>query len=90
MTSNLFFNIKLSKKDLLKGLKLPLEINEDLAYLCGIIIGDGSIYKRIEKAHILFRRIADINSEAGLEEIAARYLKHKEEIAPLFPEILRS
>lgn len=66
MTSNLFFNIKLSKKDLLKGLKLPLEINEDLAYLCGIIVGDGSIYKRIDKNDYILKIVGNPKDEKGL------------------------
>ena len=32
-----------SKYDLKRGLKIPTEITEDLAYLCGVFAGDGSI-----------------------------------------------
>lgn len=41
--------IELSPKDKIKGLKLPTEITEDLAYFCGVLAGDGSINERPKK-----------------------------------------
>jgi len=39
-------NIELSSKDKIKGTIIPHEISPDLAYLCGILAGDGCIYYR--------------------------------------------
>ncbi len=39
----------LSKIDIKKGLKIPVHITEDLAYLCGVFAGDGSINYRKSK-----------------------------------------
>ena len=36
--------IKFSKKDLVKGIKIPAELTEDLAEDIGIHVGDGSLY----------------------------------------------
>ncbi len=36
-------DIKFSKRDLEKGLKLPSKMTDDLAYLCGVFAGDGHI-----------------------------------------------
>jgi hypothetical protein len=41
--------IKLNKKDKEKGLVLPTELSEDLAYLCGVLAGDGNINIRKRK-----------------------------------------
>ena len=41
--------IKLSPKDKIKGLVIPKEISEDLAYFCGVLAGDGNIDIRIHK-----------------------------------------
>lgn len=40
---HLIFDIKLSKKDKERGLKIPHEVTNDLAYLSGILIGDGHL-----------------------------------------------
>ena len=42
-------DLKLSKLDQKKGLRLPHSFTEDLAYLCGVLAGDGGIYYREEK-----------------------------------------
>ncbi len=39
----------ISKYDLKRGLKIPIKITEDLAYLCGVFAGDGSIGFRKSK-----------------------------------------
>ncbi|MEK6869226.1 MAG: hypothetical protein AABX74_03295 [Nanoarchaeota archaeon] len=36
-------NIKFSKADIRKGLNFPDALSEDLAYLCGVLSGDGCI-----------------------------------------------
>lgn len=41
--------IELSRKDKEKGISLPTRITEDLAYICGVLIGDGHIHYRKEK-----------------------------------------
>ena len=41
--------MKLSAKDKIKGLIIPNEINEDLAYFCGVLAGDGNIDIRLHK-----------------------------------------
>lgn len=41
--------IEFTKNDKIIGLCLPLEITEDLAYICGVMAGDGSIYVRRDK-----------------------------------------
>ena len=42
-------NLKLSKLDQKKGLKLPNSLTDDLAYICGVLAGDGGIYYREKK-----------------------------------------
>ena len=42
-------NIKFSKGDKNKGLFLPSELTEDLAYICGVLLGDGHLHFREEK-----------------------------------------
>ena len=41
--------ITLNKKDKVKGLLIPDKFSEDLAYLCGVLAGDGSISYRSNK-----------------------------------------
>lgn len=41
--------IQFSRKDIERGLSLPKEVNIDLAYLCGVLAGDGNIHIRKEK-----------------------------------------
>jgi hypothetical protein len=42
--------IELSKRDKEKGLVLPDEMSEDLAYLCGVLMGDGHLSIRENKS----------------------------------------
>jgi len=41
--------IELSRKDKIKGLKIPENVSPELAYLCGVLAGDGSICYRKSK-----------------------------------------
>ncbi len=41
--------IELSKKDMIKGLKLPHKLTKDLAYICGVLAGDGCLHSRPKK-----------------------------------------
>lgn len=50
----LSFNLPLSGKDLRRGLRLPRFLSPELAYLSGILIGDGSIcYREDRKDYVL-------------------------------------
>jgi len=50
----LSFNLPLSGKDIARGLRLPLSLSPELAYLSGILIGDGSIcYREDRKDYVL-------------------------------------
>ena len=42
-------NIQLSNKDKIKGLKIPNKITSNLAYLSGVLAGDGNIHIRKHK-----------------------------------------
>lgn len=43
MKLNFLSEIELSRKDKEKGLRLPNQLTEDLAYLCGVLMGDGHL-----------------------------------------------
>lgn len=53
MDFNKIKEIKLNSKDKIKELKLPLQLSLELAYLSGVFVGDGSLYKRDKKDYIL-------------------------------------
>ncbi len=55
--------IKLNKKDRGKGLRLPATLSEDLAYICGFLAGDGSIYTRESKHDYIIKCVGDPKSE---------------------------
>ena len=59
----LVFDIELSKKDISKGLKLPSFLSLDLAYLCGIFVGDGSIYNQKEKNQYTIKCVGNPKDE---------------------------
>lgn len=59
-------NIKLNRKDLLKGLKIPTQISPELAYLTGVLVGDGSIYGRKEKHEYLIKCVGNPKDEQEL------------------------
>lgn len=70
--------INLSPKDVKKGVKLPTVISSNLAYICGILTGDGSIYSREEKNDYIIKCVGNPRDEQEL------YTKI---IAPLFKEL---
>jgi hypothetical protein len=58
--------IKFNKKDIDKGLTLPKQVSAELAYLCGILVGDGSIYGRKEKHEYLIKCVGNPKDEQEL------------------------
>lgn len=70
--------ILLSPKDRIKGLKLPTKITKDLAYVCGILAGDGCIFVRPAKHDYLIKCVGNPKDE--------RELYHKV-LQPLFLEL---
>ncbi|MDO8481426.1 MAG: LAGLIDADG family homing endonuclease [Nanoarchaeota archaeon] len=58
--------IPLSSLDKKRGLCLPLQLTEDLAYLCGILVGDGSIYLRKEKHDFVIKCVGNPKDEQEL------------------------
>jgi|SRR3989344_1575204 len=60
------FKIKLSQKDITNGLKLPNKLSLGLAYLCGILVGDGSIYQRKKKHDYVIKCVGNPRDEKEL------------------------
>jgi len=56
-------NLSKSKKDKIKGLTFPIELSSDLAYLCGVIAGDGSIYTRSSKHDYIIKCVGNPKDE---------------------------
>ena len=52
-----------SGKKVKKELILPKDITENLAYICGFMAGDGSIYTRISKHDYIIKCVGDSKSE---------------------------
>ncbi|MDP7116217.1 MAG: LAGLIDADG family homing endonuclease [Candidatus Woesearchaeota archaeon] len=57
------FKIDLSKKDKLKGLELPDNPSPELAYLVGVLAGDGNIFVRKEKHDYRVKCVGDPKHE---------------------------
>lgn len=55
--------IELSRTDVLKELRLPPIVSEDLAYISGFLAGDGSIYTRRDKCAYIIKCVGDPKSE---------------------------
>ena len=53
------FDIKLSRKDKIKGLKLPNKLSKELAYLTGVLAGDGNIFIRKQKNDYRIKCVGD-------------------------------
>lgn len=56
-------SIKLSNKDKIKGLCFPIEITEELAYLVGVLAGDGNICVRNYKNDYRIKCVGDPKKE---------------------------
>lgn len=56
-------DIELSNVDLKKGVKLPTELSEDLAYLCGVLTGDGNISFREKKKSCVITCLGNLKDE---------------------------
>jgi len=69
---------KLTQKDVKRGLKLPEEMTPKLAYICGILAGDGSIYKREIKHDYIIKCVGNPKDEKEL---------YFEVIEPIFREL---
>lgn len=55
--------IKLSRKDIIKGLRFPDTISKELAYIIGILAGDGSICVRKSKGDYCIKCVGDPSKE---------------------------
>lgn len=69
---------ELSNKDLVKGLKLPNTISPDLAYIVGVLAGDGNIFVRKDKHDYRIKCVGNPKDEIDF---------YKEIIAPLFSKV---
>ncbi|HLC75321.1 MAG TPA: hypothetical protein VJH88_05730 [Candidatus Nanoarchaeia archaeon] len=55
--------VRFSPKDRIKELVLPIKVSEKLAYVCGILAGDGSIYIREEKHDYVIKCVGNPTDE---------------------------
>jgi hypothetical protein len=69
---------KLSKKDIKKGLQLPNTISSELAYLIGVLAGDGNIFVRKDKHDY---RVKCVGNPLDEKEF------YKNLLAPLFKKV---
>ena len=70
--------IKLTKKDIEKGVNLPTEVSEDLAYLSGFLAGDGSFNIRIKKYEYSMKAVGNPKDEINF---------YNEIIVPIFKKL---
>ena len=68
----------MNKKDREKGLILPRKVSKDLAYLCGIFAGDGSIAYREKKKDYLIECGGDPKEEVSF---------YHKVVGPLFEKV---
>ena len=61
--------IPLSRKDSKKGLILPKELTNDLAYICGFLIGDGSLNFRLSKHEYSIKLVGNPKDEKEFYDI---------------------
>lgn len=62
-TNQILFIPELSKKDKIKGLIIPNNVTHDLAYLVGVLAGDGSISIRPNKHDYRIKCVGDVKHE---------------------------
>ncbi len=68
--------IKLTCIDKEKGLILPKRVSRELSYLCGILVGDGSIYTRQDKNDYIIKCVGNPKDEQELyHKIIGPYFK---------------
>jgi hypothetical protein len=70
--------IKLSNKDVSKGLRFPSEVSIDLAYLCGVLAGDGNIHIRKDKYDYAIKCVGNPKDEQEF---------YNEILVPLFKKV---
>jgi len=70
-------DIPLGKKDLKKGLVLPRKITTDLAYLCGFLLGDGSLRLRVKKHEYSIKCVGDPQTEKEFYDTVIKKLFKK-------------
>ena len=56
--------IELSKYDIKRGIKLPEIIDENLAYLCGVLAGDGNLHYRKNKYEYSLKCVGNPEDES--------------------------
>ena len=71
-------NITFSREDIIKGFKLPTKTSIDLAYLCGVLAGDGNIHIRKNKYDYAIKCVGNPKDEQEFYYIV---------ICPLFKKI---
>lgn len=77
--------MNLSKYDIKRKIILPKKITEDLAYICGVIAGDGSINYRIKKKEYSLKIVGNPKDE---KEFYNKIISLKfEKIFGVFPHI---
>tara|TARA_Y100000310_G_C20628044_1_gene787041 strand:+ start:616 stop:1350 length:735 start_codon:yes stop_codon:yes gene_type:complete len=71
------FKIDLSKKDKIKGLKLPNYPSPKLAYIVGVLAGDGNIFVRKEKNDYRVKCVGDPKHEKLFYDKVLKKLIHQ-------------
>jgi len=74
----LLYYMKFSKQDLSKGLRLPKVDNNNLAYLCGVFAGDGSLNFRASRSEYFLKCVGNPKDEKGF---------YKKQIGPRFKNL---
>ena len=71
------FDIPLSRKDKIKGLKLPNKLSKELAYLAGVLAGDGNIFVRKQKHDYRIKCVGDPVAEVDFYDYVLKPLFKK-------------
>jgi hypothetical protein len=78
MIKNNNCKIELSSKDIIKGLILPAKMSEEIAYLTGVLAGDGNIFVREDKKDYRIKCVGNPKDEKDF---------YKEVVTPLFKKV---